>query len=322
MILIVTNKFDPHADAVIAHLKRRGEIFLRFNTEDFPSKIKISLFKDNSSYKCHLDLPVGAFDVSKVSACWYRRPDPPQISEINSKIANNFAQKESLTFLSYLWNSLNCFWINHPQLTKPAENKIKQLNIASNLGLKIPHSLITNDPEKALQFYKACDGNVVNKVISRGEIKNEEQTFFLYTNKIDKIDLQSINHVRLAPTFFQEYIQKKVEIRITIVGKKIFSVEIHSQSSDKTKIDWRHYDFDKVPHFPHELPKEIREKCLALLEKFNLNFGTIDMVLTPKNEYVFLELNPNGQWLWLEHLTGLPISEAIANLLSENNIQK
>ena len=316
MILIVTNKFDPHADAVIGHLKSSAVGFLRFNTEDFPSKTKISFFKVGSSTKCSFDLPVGRLESSAISAVWYRRPSLPQVSETNSNLADDFAQKESLSFLSYIWDFLDCFWINHPRLTKLAENKIRQLETATALGLKIPRSLITNDPEKASSFYEMCDENIVNKVIGRGEIKNEKQTLFLYTNKVRGVDLQSISQICLAPAFFQEYIQKKIEIRVTIVGKRIFSVEIHSQASNKTKIDWRHYDFENVRHSPHKLPKEIERKCLALLEKFNLNFGTIDLILSPQNEYVFLELNPNGQWLWLEHLSGYKISKVLAEYLS------
>jgi len=316
MILIVTNKFDPHADAVINHLKEKGTGFLRFNTEDFPTKIKISLLHENGSFRGYLALPIGTLDISKVESVWYRRPQPPYISkDIGSEFAREFALKEGKATLSNLWRVLDCFWVNHPRLVWDAENKLSQLKIASSLGLQIPKTLVTNDPEKAKDFFGICKGKMINKVIGRGMIEEKNRTLLIYTHKIARKDLSKMGQVKYAPALFQEYVPKKIEIRITIVGKEVFPVEIHSQEGPKTKDDWRRYDFERTPHYPHNLPKEIEEKCFALLEKFQLNFGAIDMVLTPNDEYVFLELNPNGQWLWLERLTSLPISKEVAKLL-------
>jgi len=316
MILIVTNKFDPHADAVIKYLKEKGVGFLRFNTEDFPTKSRLSLLHEDSSFRGYIMLPAGVLDIAKIKSVWYRRPQPPYISkDIGLEFAREFALEESKASLSNLWRVLDCFWVNHPRLVWAAENKLYQLKIASRLGFKIPKTLVTNDPEKIEDFFQICKGEMINKVIGRGMIEEKERTLLIYTHKIEKKDLEKIDQVKYTPALFQEHIPKKVEIRVTIVGKKVFPVEIHSQESPKTKDDWRRYDFEKTPHYPHNLPKEVEDKCLALLEKFQLNFGAIDMVLTPNDEYVFLELNPNGQWLWLEHLTGLPISEEMAKLL-------
>lgn len=316
MILIITNKLDPHADQVIAHLKENGAEFLRFNTEDFPTKIKLSLFQENSSFRGYLVFPAGTLDISKIKSVWYRRPQPPYISkDIGLESAREFALKESKATLSNLWRVLDCFWVNHPRLVWAAENKLSQLKVASSLGFKIPKTLVTNDPEKAKDFFEICKDEMINKVIGRGMIEEKDKTLLIYTHKIEKKDLAKIDQVKYVPALFQEYIPKRIEIRVTVVGKKIFPVEIHSQESPKTKDDWRRYDFEKTPHYPHNLPKKIEEKCLLLFKRFQLNFGAIDMVLTPEGEYVFLELNPNGQWLWLEHLTGLPISEEMAKLL-------
>jgi glutathione synthase/RimK-type ligase-like ATP-grasp enzyme len=71
-----------------------------------------------------------------------------------------------------------------------------------------------------------------------------------------------------------------------------------------------------IPHEPYTLPEEIESKCFELVRQLGLNFGCIDMILTPDNHYVFLDINPTAaQWLWVEQLTGLSISEAMADLL-------
>jgi hypothetical protein len=96
---------------------------------------------------------------------------------------------------------------------------------------------------------------------------------------------------------------------------RVFAIEIHSQQSEKTKHDWRHYDFDKVAHCVHELPDRVRNQCLALVQALDLRFGAIELIVTPNNEYVFLEINPTGQYQWLEALTDLPITDSIVELL-------
>ena len=119
----------------------------------------------------------------------------------------------------------------------------------------------------------------------------------------------------MAPVMAQEYVPKKLELRVTIVGEKIFTCAIYSQGSEKTKIDWRHYDSEKVKHEIFKLPKEIEHKILLFMKEAGLKFGAIDMILTPKDEFVFLEVNPSGQFGWIEDLTGMPISKSIAELL-------
>ncbi|NJR75066.1 MAG: hypothetical protein HC773_18390 [Scytonema sp. CRU_2_7] len=117
------------------------------------------------------------------------------------------------------------------------------------------------------------------------------------------------------PNDFQAYIPKRLELRITVVGQQVFAAEIHSQETNHTRYDWRRYDHHKTPYFPHELPPEVEQRCVQLVEKLGLCYGAIDMILTPDGRYVFLEINPNGQYLWIELATGLPISDAICDLL-------
>ena len=99
------------------------------------------------------------------------------------------------------------------------------------------------------------------------------------------------------------------------MGERVFAAEIASQSSARTRHDWRHYDVDSTPHTVHQLPPAIERACITLVRSLGLVYGAIDFVLTPDGEYVFLEINPNGQYLWIEHLTGLPITAAIVDHL-------
>lgn len=319
MILIITNKLDPHVDWIIDVLKKRNIDFARFNTEDFPSKTTISWWADKKGFDGEMNLPSGKnFLLSQITACWYRRPLPAIIDrEIFPEQAQNFAREESKEFLNFLWNSLTCSWINHPSSIRRAESKILQLCLASECGLSVPKTLMTNDSQKAKEFAHLCNDSIASKVLGRGEIEYQNDYYFIYTHKLSPENLQDLSSVRFAPVIFQKYIDKLVEIRATVFGDKIFACEIHSQDSEQTKEDWRHYDFTKVKHDIHKLPHHVEKSCLDLVKRLDLKFGAIDLILAPNGEYIFLELNPNGQWLWVEHLTDQPMSEALINLLTK-----
>lgn len=318
MILIVTNKVDPHADSVIGRLKGKGVNFVRFNTEDFPQKTSLTWKTEEDSIDGEIFLTGGHHTLlSQVRSCWYRRPFLPNLSRnLISTQSREFATDEIEAFIKGLWTYLSDrFWINYPLVLRQAESKINNLKIASDLGFFIPKTIVTNNPKEALGFINRSNGNVINKVLGKGNVEYQRDYYFVYTHRVSSKDIGDLENVAYAPTLFQEYVPKALEIRTTVVGSEVFSCEIHSQESDKTLDDWRHYDFDNVKHAVHRLPSSINALCLKMAEILSLKFAAFDLILTPDNHYVFLEINPNGQWLWIENLTGLPISQAIADLL-------
>ena len=125
------------------------------------------------------------------------------------------------------------------------------------------------------------EAHFLTQIYSQSELEN-------------KIDL-----VANSPQIIQNFVEKQCELRITIVGDQIFACAIDAQKSKLGKIDWRIYDTSNTSYTKFDLPVEIQEKCLKMLKCMDLSFGCIDMILTPGNEYIFLEINPNGQWLWI-----------------------
>jgi glutathione synthase/RimK-type ligase-like ATP-grasp enzyme len=140
-------------------------------------------------------------------------------------------------------------------------------------------------------------------------------TFARYTEAVSTRDIGHVRSVRYCPIIVQAVVPKRIELRITVVGRRVFAAEIHSQASNHTRLDWRRYDMFETPHRPHDLPPDVERRCIQLVARLGLCYGAIDMVLTPDGRYVFLEINPNGQYLWIEQATGLPISDAICDLL-------
>lgn len=119
----------------------------------------------------------------------------------------------------------------------------------------------------------------------------------------------------MAPILFQEYVEKETEIRVTVIGGSVFAAEIDSQSSLEGKDDWRKAGPGSLKTNPVQLPKSLSDKCLQIVKELGLNFGTIDLIKTPNGCYVFLELNPNGQWGWLEEATGESYTDALVQNL-------
>ena len=317
MILIVTNAEDPEADTVIDFLKEDKTEYWRFNTEDFPEKVKAS-FKLGEGEFLPPDGRVIPF--SSITSAWYRRPEDSRFQALLTPEAIEFARMETRALLFGIWRTINCFWVSHPDNIRIAESKPLQLQVASSLGLEIPPTIITNDSEKVKRFCKDFGGDIIVKPIRRGyvEFKNKEgmpDVLSIFTNRVTPEAMREIDSLVYAPAIFQPYILKAFELRIAVVGTEVLACRIDSQESEFTRDDWRRYDFEHTPHSVFELPQRIEILCVELVNKLKLAFGAIDMIVTPDNRYVFLEINPNGHWLWIEELTGLPIARSMATLL-------
>lgn len=317
VVLILTEQQDYHADVIVDRLVLRGVKPYRFHTADLPLSASLNLTLNGGLWEGYFENSSGRLNLDTVHSAWYRRPANPQLAHSGMPPeAQDFALGETLAAMRGLWRVMNCFWVSHPARIAEASFKIEQLQTAANIGFNVPRTLVTNQPEKVAAFYEMCEQRVVYKTLWRPVVEHEDVSSAILTTPLLKEHLKTIDAVQLATCLFQEYIPKRIELRITVIGNRVFAVEIHSQSNEHTLHDWRHYDFQSIPHYPHRLPSSVEELCRKLvIEHYGLVFGAIDMIVTPRDEYVFLELNPNGQWAWLEIVTGLPLADAVADLL-------
>jgi hypothetical protein len=319
LILILTQSFDQHADYLIPRLAARGVQFLRFDPVDFPAQASLSLgYTPNGKIQSFLRMGQTVIDLAELQSVWSRRPQapapPPQITDPKIR---EFVTRDAITFVQDLWNGLPCLWLpGHPAAIQRAQLKASQLRIAAEVGLELPPTLVTNSREEFLAFYNEHNGNVISKLIGPAfELTIGPMGFARYTEVVSKRDVAYAASIEYTPAIFQAYVPKRLELRITVVGERAFAAEIHSQQTHHTRHDWRRYDLSNTPHFQHALPREIEQRCISLVKRLELCYGAIDMILTPEGRYVFVEVNPSGQYLWIEQQTGLPISEAICDLL-------
>jgi hypothetical protein len=350
MILIVASEEDAHVPYVTRKLDALGAQYLRFDPQHFPAAAEISLRYDRTgSARRFLNYKQDAIDLNQVRAVWNRARARPVAHAQVSEEQKWWITESGSRFLAELWECLDCLWVPNrpiadrdphrvfsqpnkthrfaqpPRLRTPSGyNKLHQLTVAGRLGFAVPQTLVTNSPERFLEFYEECGGQVVSKDLTPLQVICGREDRRPHTYPVQRRNAADYQAIRYAPVAFQEKVPKKLELRVTVVGAKVFPAAIQSQESRRLRDDWRHYeDFGGSRHYSiHTLPAKIERLCVRLVAALGLSFGALDLILTPQGEYVFLEVNPNGQWAWIEDFTGLPISDAIADLLIQGATQK
>jgi len=324
MVLIISNTQDLTSDFVVRELKRRNLPFARLNTDEFPTKgYGLATFghPEESQRVIHFvnrDVPL---DFDHITAVLYRRPVTPIVDlKIKDVPTKRFCEDESYDFLRGLWYSLDCHWISDPLAIRKSEHKIYQLKVAQSLSFNIPKTVITNDPVQVENFFHACPNGIIIKPLYLGFINDPEKPQNIFTNLVTEEDLNDIDSVRIAPSIFQEKINKKFDIRVTIVGDRVFAAKIEVDELPPNIPDWRFAPIEKLRHSNYDLPLDVEKSCLDLIECLGLDFGAIDLALDHNGNHIFFEINPNGQWAWLETILQLPISKAIVDRLQNHEI--
>jgi len=319
MILFITNKNDITSDYLIDKLNKEKIDYYRLNTDDLLSNIEVNFNFDNEKFNIIDHKKKRNIDLKEVKSVYYRRPQLPNIESFGlNKSELDFVSKETAFLLEGLYKILKSkFWISPVFSIREAENKIYQLMIAKELGFKVPSSLISTIESEAKDFIINKKYDCIVKPIKSGLIADTDNPKIIFTSRLRKNQLGSLARIRKCPTYFQERIEKEADIRVTVVGEKLFSAKINSQTSEETKTDWRKGQSHKLSYETFELPKELQIKSANLVNLLDLNFGAIDFVLDKKGALTFLEINPNGQWVWIEERLGFNISEELINLLIE-----
>lgn len=305
MILIITHKEDFTADFVIEKLNERNIKYFRLNCEDLNAYNY--LFDSDNNFIFSVN------EISKFTSVWFRRIKLPEI-EISDEGQKVFLLADYESLFDNLFSLLSSKkWLSLPSDIYKAENKLYQLQKAKEIGFKIPNTIVTNSHKKLSQFILKNENNVIIKPIRQGRIQLSDGVKTIFTNQVTQEIWENLNQFDLTPCIVQNNVAKEYELRITVVGDKVFSAKINSQENENTRTDWRK---EKYPFIKYELPKDIQDKCITLVKALNISFGAVDLIKDENGKYVFLEINPNGQWAWIEMETGLKISDEIINYLT------
>lgn len=312
MILLVTNKSDITTDFIVLELRRRGLAFHRLNSEDLPSAAL--RFRPEAGQGWEIDIDGRALALRDVRAAYYRRPGAPEPAVTKDAATRDYLANEWSAVTRSFWNALEGRWLSSPFAILRAEDKPRQLTLASSLGFDIPDTLISNDFDSASMFVAA--GTAIGKPLRHSLVERGDAGQVLFTARLDPLKPMDRAAVSLAPVIYQREVPKAYDIRATVIGEKVFAAAIYSQDHCETEVDWRSGTRLDLRHEAIELPRPVAEKCLALTSALDLRFGAIDLVADRTGRHWFLEINPNGQWAWIERRTGLPLAAAIVDELA------
>jgi hypothetical protein len=314
MILLVTNQRDITMDYIVLELQRRGIKYFRLNTELLPK------YKCTMSYQSRQDwsirTPNGEICGNDITSAYFRRPGMPVIESIIGDEAVSYAVAEWQSLLKSLYMRLDGLWLNSPTNIILAEDKPLQLLLAHELDFDIPAACVTNDLISAKEI--SSKHNLIGKPLRQALITGVQESV-IFTNRLNKFTDSDDSALALAPIIIQEEIIKKYDVRVTVVGKEIFPVAIFSQINKETEVDWRNGARTDLKHSKITLPVNLERKCFQLVEKLNLKYGAIDFICDIDDKFWFLEINPNGQWAWIENLTGSTITDSIIHELTKSN---
>ena len=309
-VLVLTDVIDPTADLVVAELEGRGVPVMRCNPGDFPQKLTLVARLDGESMSGRLvyaDRHTGRHDKIALDAIrcgYYRRPSAFRLGEHVPEQWRFWAAREARQGFGGVVSAIPR-WLNHPADIAFAEYKPVQLRYAAECGLTIPRTLVTNDPGQARRFADEV-GAVVHKGLSSSRGPGDP-----FTHIVDPDDIGVAETAHL----FQEYVSKAYEIRLTVVDQVMWAVRIDVPPDDAGVVDWR-AGYDSYTYSVITVPSPLRAAVKDLMYGLRLRFAALDFGVTHDGELVFFEINPNGQWAWLQERIGLDIAHTIADALT------
>lgn len=303
--LFISNRDDVSIEYLISKLRNFNTDYLRINSDDI-NKINFEI-DPKGSYICHILNE--SFELDTVKTVFFRRV-PSKFENYDLDLNAPYLNNERKHFLEGVFLSLShAKWINPMFATQIAERKLYQLKLAHKFGLLTPHTLVTNSSILASDFLKSNKSSII-KPISNGLQILKDNTYSIYTSEIETNFFEAYENETIfdTPVLLQERIQNQFDIRVIIIGESIFSVSINKH--DKDEVDWRKPEIEKEYRLI-ELPKELENKLILYHKHLDLVYSAIDLIQTQDNQFVFLEINPVGEWVWLENELGLNISEKL-----------
>ena len=326
MILIYTNKEDTHPTNVIKYLNEWNVPVFRLNTECILTDYEFEWWCDDRGVDFFIRNTKNNLQLygHQITAVWDRRALVPAELPIQSEHdeINRHNLDEARGFLSFLrYYTKDIFSIGSIVEDRPADSKMLQLQVARSLGMPTPDTCFANTREQILNFARKYEYISLKSIIDSGLFLGGDKEYVFFSQRIKSADLESQPEEAFSQTvsFVQNYIDKKYELRITVICDDVIACKIDSQLQSETtgKIDWRQgYEHD-LKHEIVEIPESVADFCRQFLKRMKLNFGCFDFIVTPDDKYVFLECNPNGQWLWIEIVTEFDISRVIAENLAK-----
>jgi glutathione synthase/RimK-type ligase-like ATP-grasp enzyme len=324
-VLIITRSDDNEAPALVAAaVEARGVRAYRFDTDLFPTDLQVSIIDEPpQTGRPHGRIVgrAGELSLAEITAVYYRRfgvgERIPADLDRQLRAPSVEESRRVVHGLMAVLSATGAFALDRVDVVRRSEVKSLQLALARRLGLEVPRTLVTNDPEAVRAFAARVPAGIVTKMMASFAVHDAEgREHVVFTNPVSDADLADLDGLSLCPMTFQERIEKAMELRVTVVGDRVMAASIDSQALPRARSDWRREGVALLDAWcRYELPADVHAKTLALMDALGLNYGAFDFIVTPEGRHVFLEVNPAGEYMWLLRKPGLPIDEALADVL-------
>ena len=299
-VFIYTMPGDWHAILAEAALKQRGHRVLRYFGTDFPALADIEFEYGDGGESLRLHTIDGSYDLSEFDVVWNRRMTAPKLPTGIDPRDRDYVSLQ-LRFGDASLRSLlrDAFWINPYDAARNADHKPKQLQLALRNGLKIPETLVSNRPEAIRRFIDAHP-SVIHKPLVGSAWEENDKTLSTYTARVRAEDLPNEALLRAAPGIFQAQVRKQFEVRAQFFGASYFALKIDSTRIEYGEMDWRLHQNGAMTDGSVTLPDAVYRACMKQLQSLGLVAGAFDFIVTPEDEWIYLEVNEAGQFIFVE----------------------
>lgn len=320
-VLIATVADDLHAHAVAIALRQHDVRAELWYTSDFPATSQ-ETYEVSATGEAILAFNGPELELSnpEPDVVWNRRVGFEVPFERLATSDGYFAEVESKAFRdgSMALLAPAAFWVNSWRAAHFAKSKLFQLQVARSVGLRVPETLCTNDPDAIRALLQRNGGEIIYKPFRGVPWSDGEASWGCYTSSIQEKDLVPDSLLTAVPGIYQEKVEKAFELRVTMIGERAFAAKIDSQATSKGRTDWR-LAYDELSMESFHMPRPWLSLCRHLLAEMGLVFGCLDFIVTPDEELVFLEINEQGQFLFVQRYSGLPLLEAFTSFLSSGS---
>lgn len=304
-ILTITWPGDHHAAALEWGLEKEGDKMSWFCSSDFPISAMHTAWLESGHHPiCRIDAPdANSFD--EWDAVWLRRIPSPSAPTSLDSTDHEFCVQSSRNFIRNMFKVMapDAKWVNPINgYLRCLDSKLLQLKIAHAAGFQVPKTLVSNNPKEIRNFFETLGGNVIAKpFFPQMWVTKGDTSYSFMARKVQKEALNRDDVLMASPLIFQECIHKAYELRITCIGGSMFPAKLDSQSHPDTSLDWRS-PYRRVPVSQAEIPPSIESACKEVMSDLGIVMGAFDIIVTDDGQYVFLEVNESGQFLWVEEM--------------------
>lgn len=323
-LLCITLPNDIHFQEVAKHIDKKINVIF-IDSFDFPELVSVHIDYNDPRKTFIEHAKKGKFYIRELLSVWWRKPNPVNVKSIEYNMRSFLSRECNDTLYGFLYacESAGVPVVNNPLNNFYASVKPYQLAIAKKHNLIIPHTIITNTPDEARSFIDTVPGATLVKGVSMSWAIDKEDHYSIFVRKVSEEQYKNINSIRECPATLQKNIEKDYDVRVIYVAGKLISFKIDFPLEI---IDWR-LEIDKENSIKYTELKlggeDFINNLKGFMDELGLRFGVFDFVVGKNGLFYFLEVNPNGQWLWLDRKSDSPVSKSLAHILTiDNKLQK